>query len=336
MSADAFDDIDWYKVLGCSFGSSKEEVEKAARKLSAKYHPDKNHDPAAAPIFLQIQKAKDFLLDEEKRKVYDDKLRAAMKRKEYDAQRNQNMDSKRKKLKEEFENRMKEESKRGQTKTTIDLDQLRRANMEKREHASKAMNERDRKTAEFMEQRKTLSKEIGQCQVKIKWKRSRQSHSDESLYQLFKVFGSIEEVTFVGDEGNKAVLTFTSEDSARQAVDHYATAEDMRVTLITNEKKMSSVFSHIYEKPAVLNESKINADELFSRLKTRHSFETSSHVDVDDESQKGGKLDERILLDFFELENKVLNKLLSSLSVEKRNSILSPLRAVQSLDLDQR
>ena len=81
MSTESSEDIDWYKILGCTLGSSREVIEKAARKLSAKFHPDKNPDPAAAPVFLKIQKAKDFLLDDEKRKEYDDKIPAETKSK---------------------------------------------------------------------------------------------------------------------------------------------------------------------------------------------------------------------------------------------------------------
>ena len=68
MAAQSEENINWYEILNCSINSSKEQISKAARKLSLVYHPDKNPDPEAAKIFLNIQKAKDFLLDEEKRK----------------------------------------------------------------------------------------------------------------------------------------------------------------------------------------------------------------------------------------------------------------------------
>jgi len=350
MSAESSEDVDWYKVLGCTLGSSREVIEKAARKLSAKFHPDKNPDPAAAPVFLKIQKAKDFLLDDEKRKEYDNKIRAALKRKEYDMQRNQNMDSKRKKLKEEFEVRMKEERERvlakasgsafgsGKVKTAVDLDQFRKANFERREQAASEMRERDQKKTAFMEQRKALSSEIGHCQVKIKWKRTHQSHSDESLYQMFKVFGSIEEVTLVGDKGNTAVLTFTDESSAGNAVDHYATAEDMRVSIITDAKNKSSIFSHVYEKPELpsLDKAKLNADDLLFRMK-RKQQETEAIFQCDyDENPVGNAVSDDKLREFFDLEKKVLSKMLSSLTVQERDAALAPLLAAHDRHLDQR
>ena len=89
-------DPDWYEILGCNINSSQEDISKATRKLSLKYHPDKNPDPTANEKFLLIQKAKNFLLDEEKRKEYDESIRKVIKRKEYDKERNNKMDEKRK------------------------------------------------------------------------------------------------------------------------------------------------------------------------------------------------------------------------------------------------
>ncbi len=54
-----------------------EAIEKAARKLAMKYHPDKTTDPEAPEKFLLVQKAKEILLDETKRKVIDDHREAS-------------------------------------------------------------------------------------------------------------------------------------------------------------------------------------------------------------------------------------------------------------------
>lgn len=54
----------YYKTLGLSPGASKEEVEKACRKLSFKYHPDKNGgDPEKTVKFREIQNAREKLLE---------------------------------------------------------------------------------------------------------------------------------------------------------------------------------------------------------------------------------------------------------------------------------
>ncbi len=63
---------DYYKLLGVSKTSSKEEISKAFKKLARKYHPDLNpNDPDAEKKFKEINEAHDVLKDPEKRKLYD-------------------------------------------------------------------------------------------------------------------------------------------------------------------------------------------------------------------------------------------------------------------------
>ncbi|QGJ69320.1 DnaJ-class molecular chaperone with C-terminal Zn finger domain [Planctomycetales bacterium 10988] len=63
---------DYYQLLGLSRGASDAEINKAYRKLAAKYHPDKNpDDKSAKQKFQQLQTAYDVLKDPEKRKLYD-------------------------------------------------------------------------------------------------------------------------------------------------------------------------------------------------------------------------------------------------------------------------
>lgn len=63
---------DYYDVLGVARGASSEELKKAHRKLSRKFHPDVNkEDPKAAERFGEVQEAYDVLSDPEKRQAYD-------------------------------------------------------------------------------------------------------------------------------------------------------------------------------------------------------------------------------------------------------------------------
>lgn len=65
--------IDYYKVLGISKNASQEEIKKAYRKLSRKYHPDVNpNDQTALAKFQEINEANQVLSDPEKRKKYDE------------------------------------------------------------------------------------------------------------------------------------------------------------------------------------------------------------------------------------------------------------------------
>lgn len=105
----AEEDKNYYSVLQCDITASNDVINKAARKLSLKYHPDKNPDPAASKLFQDVQEAKEFLLDEDKRKAYDDKLSAALKRKAHEAEKLSKMGESRKRFKQNLEQRLQVE-----------------------------------------------------------------------------------------------------------------------------------------------------------------------------------------------------------------------------------
>lgn len=63
---------DYYKILGVDKSASHDEIKNAFRKLSIKYHPDRNQGSKdAEEKFKDIAEAYSVLGDEEKRKAYD-------------------------------------------------------------------------------------------------------------------------------------------------------------------------------------------------------------------------------------------------------------------------
>jgi len=73
---DKNDDYDYYKVLGLGklrVNATDEDIKAAYRKMSLKYHPDKNlENPEYAETkFKQVQNAHDKLTDPEKRRAFD-------------------------------------------------------------------------------------------------------------------------------------------------------------------------------------------------------------------------------------------------------------------------
>eukprot|EP00775_Hariotina_reticulata_P007864 gene7863-8060_t len=54
---------DPWKVLGVRRSATKKEITQAFRRLSRKWHPDKNKSPGATEKFQEISAAYDFLTD---------------------------------------------------------------------------------------------------------------------------------------------------------------------------------------------------------------------------------------------------------------------------------
>jgi len=66
----------YYSILGIAQDASTEEIKKAYRKLSLKFHPDKNDgDEYFTQMFKQVNAAYNTLIDTNKRATYDYQLR---------------------------------------------------------------------------------------------------------------------------------------------------------------------------------------------------------------------------------------------------------------------
>ena len=62
---------DYYKTLGVKKDASKDDIQKAYRKLARKLHPDVNKDPSAETKFKEVGEAYEVLKDPDKRQKYD-------------------------------------------------------------------------------------------------------------------------------------------------------------------------------------------------------------------------------------------------------------------------
>ncbi|EPQ54080.1 DnaJ-domain-containing protein [Gloeophyllum trabeum ATCC 11539] len=62
---------DLYKVLELDRSADERDIKKAYKRLSRKYHPDKNKDPGAEDRFVEIAHAYEVLSDPTKRQIYD-------------------------------------------------------------------------------------------------------------------------------------------------------------------------------------------------------------------------------------------------------------------------
>ncbi|EFQ56434.1 molecular chaperone DnaJ [Streptococcus downei] len=62
---------EYYDRLGVSKNASQDEIKRAYRKLSKKYHPDINKEAGAEDKYKEVQEAYETLSDEQKRAAYD-------------------------------------------------------------------------------------------------------------------------------------------------------------------------------------------------------------------------------------------------------------------------
>jgi curved DNA-binding protein CbpA len=242
---------DWYAILGCDIGSAIELIQKAARKLAIKYHPDKTTDPTAPEKFLLIQKAKDILSDESKKKVIDEHFSSLRRREEYEEKRNREMDMRRKRYRDDLENKVTQEKSKKRpppshedilahelNKHSSVLNDMRRNNADVIERAREdARRKIEKKFDDYVAMKEKLTKELGgglQSCIKVKWRRTEQKTSDE-LFDLFIECGMIEDIVINEKKGTSALIYFTSESAGRQAVDKYATSNEYRVSFYYTE-----------------------------------------------------------------------------------------------------
>ncbi|OAA38102.1 DNAJ domain protein Cwf23 [Metarhizium rileyi] len=94
-------DIDLYELLGVDALTAKEDIHRAWRKRSVKYHPDKARENFDAEKWELLEKARDVLSEDNARAVYDAASQAKLLRK----QEREAMDKERKKFADDLEAR---------------------------------------------------------------------------------------------------------------------------------------------------------------------------------------------------------------------------------------
>ena len=68
--------MNFYELLGIKCDASKDEIKSAYRSMAKKYHPDVCNDENSNLIIKSLNEAKEVLLDDDKRRNYDQSLEA--------------------------------------------------------------------------------------------------------------------------------------------------------------------------------------------------------------------------------------------------------------------
>ena len=260
---------DPYETLGLTgdCACSREAISKAARKLGLKYHPDKNPTAEAADKFLQVQKAKELLLDDTRRAQWDGKLTAALKRKAHEEQRAQGMNKRRRDFKADLEQRVStamgslntqqreslglgavsatgtgtanmQSTAAGSGQQEQQLQLLRQEGQARAaEQGAQQQRARQRGMAALPSAEADADTEGGaeaETEVKIKWRRTAQSHSEDSMRDLLQPVsssGTLQQVRLVGTKGTAAVAVYRTHAAAAAAVAAMKGNDDFRLSL---------------------------------------------------------------------------------------------------------
>lgn len=275
---------DWYKVLGCVVGDTKEQINKACRKLSLKYHPDKNPSKSAEEMFLMIQKAKETLLDDTLRANYDAALKKVQKRKQYDEQRKGTMDASKKRMRDELEQRMRnatsarpqgpdsDAAKRLRQQNIESIRQENRTRMESHHEESMKRDEEHRQQVAAAAMQRSEkdrvsagSHDFSVC-LKVKWRKSDTSQSEDSLVNVFKAYGNIESVEFGVSRGSSAIIVFQSAKSIDRAVEGMDGSSIYKVSKI-EDIKQGDIFSHKYNNSGHSTTGSDTSSDLMSHVR---------------------------------------------------------------------
>ncbi|TYZ59465.1 hypothetical protein PybrP1_002461 [[Pythium] brassicae (nom. inval.)] len=216
---------DLYAILGLEPAADAKHVARAYRKKSLLHHPDRGGD---AKKFLELQHARDFLLDPKQKEKYDKELYQERMAKRKQQERDAALDNERRRMRDELERKervhdLKRKREEG-VYSKSELNKFREKGLAKQ----RAMEERLARDAKRREDAEAEAEASGAFvsswvasvpvrtrTVTIKWDRKQHSHSDDTLSHAFRGYG---EIASIRVKTSSARLVFVTASAAARAV----------------------------------------------------------------------------------------------------------------------
>ena len=161
---------------------------------------------AVAHRFQQINRAYELLSDPKKRTEYDKKLKAESQRLKRQRERDAALDAKRKKMKDELfqkeQSHATAQSQATQWKKTRAQAELSKV----QEDGRKAMEAFLSSKSQKQQQRTTADPPQQHYTIRVKWSRKSTSHSEDTLVDRFKQYGTVVLVKIKGSSSAKIIM----------------------------------------------------------------------------------------------------------------------------------
>ncbi|GMI43201.1 hypothetical protein TrCOL_g2603 [Triparma columacea] len=179
--------IDHYEILGIPVLSPPSVVSKAYKKLSLKYHPDKQRGKSdeqrkvAEDMFMKVKSSYEVLKDEKLKLAYDETILKEKRKAERELERRDNMGKKRKGMLDEL-NKREQEAMRG--KKGWMGEEGRRKEAEREAEAMRGnldrVREREKREREERKAKKERKEDDKVKKVSFKWKKAYKSNVTEA------------------------------------------------------------------------------------------------------------------------------------------------------------
>ncbi|KHN99490.1 DNAJ domain protein Cwf23 [Metarhizium album ARSEF 1941] len=175
-------DIDLYHVLGVDALTPKEDIHRAWRKRSLKYHPDKARENFDAEKWELFEKARDVLSDANARAAYDGASKAKLLRR----QEREAMDKERKKFADDLEARENAARRAREEVQQADREMLQK----ERERLAEQQRMRDEETRRQAEAAQE-AEDLAEARRRLKEKRDEKARRRQAKESMKATLGSL-------------------------------------------------------------------------------------------------------------------------------------------------